>query len=431
MTDSSERPLEVEETNRGTRTDEGWLSEYARDHVVHGLVIVAFLVYPVVYDLLGRSPLASEAAAFLPGLTFMIAVLYLGLFAMSFDFVSGYTGYLSFGHAAFYGTGAYAVVLATNGKIPGVPADTPFVLTMLLGAVLAGVLALAMGAVSFRLTGVYFAMITLGFAQVLYELVRNWGYVSPNPSEGATVDGGALEVGVPYVDSLGLAVGRLTGDSFENVLGTGFDVSATMTSYYALALVVVVCYFSMQRIIHSPFGKAMIAVRENEERAEAVGYDVFRIKMGAFAASAFFAGIAGALFAGYSRSVSPESTYFFLVTADALIVTIVGGIGTLAGPLYGTVFHEWLGDVLSTEDDGIATYLRETVPEGLLTTDVGGVTFADVINSVVDGRAPLYLGIVFVLFVLFVPNGLLGTVRDRLGGTVAERTGDVLERYRR
>ncbi len=412
--------------------DEHWLLGYLRDQRVHILVIVGFFIYPPIYVALTQVPiLGTGANAFLPGVTFVITMMYLGLFAMSFDFISGYTGYLSFGHAAFFGTGAYFVVLAANGQVPGLPETTPFMFTMLMGATLAFLVALAIGAVSFRLTGVYFAMITLGFAQVMYELIRNWGYVSSNPREGATISGDALSIGVPYVDSLSLAVGRLTGDNFENVLGTGIDISATMTSYYALALVVVVCYFAMQRMIHSPFGRVMIAIRENEERAQAIGYNVFWFKMMAFATSAFFAGIAGAIFAAYYRSVTPENTFFFLKTADALIVTIVGGIGTLAGPLYGTVFHEWLDDVLSSEGYGLAPFLRDTLPEGILTLEFAGFSVVDLINSTVDGRAPLYLGIVFVLFVLFVPNGLLGTVRDRLGGPVAKRLPDHLERYRR
>ena len=369
--------------------------------------------------------------AFLPGLTFLITMLYLGLFAMSFDFISGYTGYLSFGHAAFFGTGAYFVVLAANGQIPGIPGGTPFMITMLLGAALAFLVALAIGAVSFRLTGVYFAMITLGFAQVIYEAIRHWGYVSSNPREGATIAGEGLAIGVPFVDALQVRVGRLAGDSFENLLGLGIDVSATMVSYYALAAVVLVCYFAMQRIIHSPFGAVMIAIRDNEERAEAIGYDVFWFKMGAFAASAFFAGIAGAIFAAFYRSVSPDNSFFFLVTADALIVTIIGGIGTLAGAMFGAVFHEWLGDVLSSESGGLAPYLRGGLPEDVLAAEVGGFTVADFIGAVIDGRAPLYLGIVFVLFVLFVPNGLLGTVRDRLGGPIAKRLPAHLRRYRR
>ena len=357
----------------------------------------------------------------------MIVVLYMGLFAMSFDFISGYTGYLSFGHAAFYGTGAYVVVMASNDLLPLVPADTPFMLTMLLGATLAMFLAFLIGAVSFRLTGVYFAMITLGFAQVMYEGIRSWSYVATNPREGPSLDGTA-EIGVPYVDALSLAVGRF-GDDFPNLLGLGIDVSATTVSYYALGVVVLVSYLAMQRIVHSPFGRVMIAIRENEERARAIGYNTYWYKMVAFGISAFFGGIAGALFAGYARSISPENTYFFLVTADALITAIIGGIGTLAGPLYGTVFHQWLEDVLSTDSGGVALFLRDVIPATVLEADLFGVSLELLINAALDGRAPLYLGIVFVLFVLFVPNGILGSLRDRLGGTVADRLPAHARRY--
>jgi branched-chain amino acid transport system permease protein len=392
---------------------------------------LVFLLYPPVNGALLSSPLADEASAFLPGITFMIVVLYMGLFAMSFDFISGYTGYLSFGHAAFYGTGAYFVVLAANGQIPGVPGGTPFMITLLLGALLAALLAVVIGSVSFRLTGVYFAMITLGFAQVIYELIRSWGYVSTNPREGATIGGDGLAIGVPYVDALSLRVGRLTGDSVQNLLGLGIDVSATVVSYYALGAVVLVSYFAMQRILHSPFGRVMVAIRENEERARAVGYATYRFKLAAFAISGFFGAIAGGVFAAYARSVSPDNSYFFLVTADALITTIIGGFGTLAGPLYGTAFNQWLHDVLSTESEGLATYVREGLPESVLEADLFGLSLEVFVNTAVDGRAPLYLGIVFVLFVLFVPNGILGTARDRLGGTVAKRLPERLRRYRR
>ena len=406
-------------------------ADYLRDHAVHAAVVLVFLLYPPVNGALLGSPLADEASAFLPGITFMIVVLYMGLFAMSFDFVSGYTGYLSFGHAAFYGTGAYFVVLAANGQIPGIPGGTPFMITLLLGALLAALLAVVIGSVSFRLTGVYFAMITLGFAQVIYELIRSWGYVSTNPREGATIGGDGLAIGVPYVDALNLRVGRLTGDSVQNLLGLGIDVSATVVSYYALGAVVLISYFAMQRILHSPFGRVMVAIRENEERARAVGYPTYRFKLAAFAISGFFGAVAGGIFAAYARSVSPDNSYFFLVTADALITTIIGGFGTLAGPLFGTAFHQWLEDVLSTESGGLATYIREGVPEAVLETDVFGLSVELFVNTALDGRAPLYLGIVFVLFVLFVPNGILGTVRDRLGGPVGKRLPERLRRYRR
>jgi len=354
----------------------------------------------------------------------MIALLYFGLFAMSFDFISGYTGYLSFGHAAFYGTGAYFVILVANGKIPLLPASTPFMVSLLLGAVLAGVLAFLIGLVSFRLTGVYFAMITLGFAQVMYVFVRGWDYVASNPRDGPTVGPTHLEgfeIGVPYVEQLNLAIGSFSG---EEVTLLGHELGTYTTSFYMVGLVVLVSYFAMQRVVHSPFGRVMVAIRENEDRAEAIGYDTFKYKLGAFVASGFFGGVAGGLFAGYSRSVTPENTFYFLTTGDALLASIIGGFGTLAGPLYGHLFDETIREFLSNrgQGGGLLPYLQERLGEGLLSTElVGGLTVEGFITAALNGHAALYVGVVFVLFVLYVPNGILGTVRARLGGPVAKR----------
>jgi len=412
-------------------TATSWPAEYARDHVAH-LVVVAFLAaYPGLHHLLVTSPVGAEATAVLPNVQTMIPVLYFGLFAMSFDFISGYTGYLSFGHAAFYGTGAYFVVLATNGKVPVVPAGTPFMVSLVLAGVVAALLALAIGAVSFRLTGVYFAMITLGFAQVLYVFISNWDYVGSNPRDGVfvgTVEG--FQVGVPGVDALNVAIGQLTGDAVS--LG-GVHLTSTAVSYYAIGAVVLVCYLAMQRIIHSPFGRVMVAIRENEERARAVGYDTFRYKMGAFAISAFFAAVAGGLLAGYRRTVSPEGSFYFLVAGDALLASIIGGFGTLAGPLYGHLFGESVREFLSkaASGGGLLPYLRSHLGEGVMTTELyDGLTVGQGIETFLNGHASLYVGALFVLFVLFVPNGLLGTVRDRLGGPVAKRLPIHLRRYR-
>ncbi|WP_442928594.1 branched-chain amino acid ABC transporter permease [Natronomonas sp.] len=369
---------------------------------------------------------------FLPRTRTMVVVLYVGLFAMSFDFISGYTGYLSFGHAMFYGIGAYFVALAGTGKIPGLPAETPFMLMLVVGALLALLIALAVGAVSFRLTGVYFAMVTLGFAEVSHVFIRNWDYVGSNPRDGVGVVGrDGFAVGIPGIDALQFRLGRLTGDSFENVLGTGIELGTVEVSYYAIGAVVLLSYFAMQRIIHSPFGRVMVAIRENEERAKAVGYNTFWYKLGAFGISGFFAGVAGALFAGYRRSVAPENTFDLFVTADALLAAIIGGFGTLAGALYGHLFHEFIQGILSTESHGLARFLRETLPEDVLTAGVGDVTVVEFINVFVDGRADLYLGLIFIAFVLFMPRGILGALRDRLGGTVAEKLPERLDRYRR
>jgi len=413
--------------------------------------MVALAAYPVVYHALvvvlpGLLPagapttLTHEATiALLPRVETMVAVLYFGLFAMSFDFISGYTGYLSFGHAAFYGTGAYAVILLANGKLALTVAGvtlfgpgTPFVLSLLFAGALAALLAVAIGSVSFRLSGVYFAMVTLGFAQVLYVFVRDWEFAAANPRDGPSVSfdthPGGFEVGVPGVDQLNVAIGLLTG---EEITVLGHTLGTEAVSFYMVGLVVVVCYFAMQRIIHSPFGRVMVAIRENEERTEAVGYEPFRYKLAAFAISGFFAGVAGGLFAGFRRSATPDNAFFFLVTGDALLVSIIGGFGTLAGPLYGRLFDETVREFLTKSDGGLLPFLRALLPESVLRTVVfDGLTVQGAIETFLNGHAPLYLGLLFVLFVLYVPNGLLGTVRDRLGGTVAKRVAARIERYR-
>lgn len=384
-------------------------------------MIAVLAVYPFIHTALTHSPVAAEAEALLPRPDTMIAVFYFGLFAMSFDFISGYTGYLSFGHAAFYGTGAYFVILLANGKVPLLPHDTPFMLALLLAGVLAVALAILIGAVSFRLTGVYFAMITLGVAQVIYVFMSNWSYISSNPRDGVAVSTElhpeGFNVGVPFIDQLNLAIGALTGDELGWLPGV-FSIGSTEVSYYMVGLVVLVCYLAMQRLIHSPFGKVMIAIRENEERARAVGYPTFRYKIAAFAISAFFAAVAGGLFAGYRRSVSPDNSLFFLVTGDALLASIIGGFGTLAGPLYGRLFDESIREFLSKgAGGGLLPWLRGTLPPGVLETELlGGLTVSGAIEAFLNGHAALYIGAIFVLFVLYVPSGLLGTVRERMGG---------------
>jgi branched-chain amino acid transport system permease protein len=421
VTDASDEP-ETESTG-------GYLRRLLGEQVVHIAVILAFALYPIVYAVLVRTPLGAEFDVFLPRVHTMVAVLYIGLFAMSFDFVSGYTGYLSFGHSLFYGTGAYLVVLTATGKVPMLGSDTPFMALLLVAGTLAVAVAVLVGLVSFRLTGVSFAMITLGFAEVAHVFIRNWDHVSSNPRDGATIAGGdGFALGVPGVDALQVEIGRIVGTNLGEVfgLGLGIEVDETWVSFYAIGAVVVICYFLMQRIVHSPFGRVMIAIRENEERARAVGYDVYRFKLAAFAISGFFAAIAGGLFAGYSRSVAPSNTFDLFHTAEALLAAIIGGFGTLAGPLYGYLFTASVEGVLSTEHHGIARYLRRGLSDAMLSSGAGGVTVADVIDVLVDGRADLYLGIVFILFVLFVPRGILGTLRDRLGGTVAERLSDRL-----
>lgn len=431
---SEPEPTTASGTESESQATEGqghWLTRTLTEHTAHTAVIAFLIAYPGIYTVLLNAPFGPEMEAILPEIETMLAVLYFGLFAMSFDFISGYTGYLSFGHAAFYGTGAYFVVLAVNGKLPFVASGTPFMVLLLLAGLAAVVVALLIGSVSFRLSGVYFAMITLGFAQVLYVFMRGWDYLGSNPRDGVIVasDVEAFQIGVPGIDSLGIGIGPLVGDEIAGLLGF-IDLSTAEVSYYAIGCVVLLCYFAMQRMIHSPFGRVMIAIRENEERARAIGYNTFRYKLSAFAISGFFAGIAGALFAGYQRTVTPDDSLFFLVTGDALLSSIIGGFGTLAGPLFGRAFDETVREFLSKSGagGGLLPYLRDLLPPSVMDAEIGGVTVSWIIETFLNGHASLYLGVLFVLFVLYVPHGLLGTVRARLGSTVAQWSSEWIDR---
>jgi branched-chain amino acid transport system permease protein len=414
-------------------------------------VIALFAAYPFVYSFLTTSVLPAEFTTLLPGINLMVGVLFFGLFAMSFDFISGYTGYLSFGHAVFYGIGAYFVVMSANGKmqllipheIPAVggtvlfhvAGDTPFMILLVMAGLVAAAAALAIGAVSFRLTGVYFAMITLGFSQVAFVFVSNWNYIGSEGRTAVTGRSEAFQVGVPYVDALNfeIAAADFVGQTVDVTLaGQRILLSAAEASFFMIGLVVLVCYFAMQRIVHSPFGRVMVAIRDNEERAEALGYNTYRYKLVTFAVSGFFAAVAGGLFAGYARAINPEETLFFLVAGDALLAAIIGGFGTLAGALFGWLLFQSLQELLTSNvlggtPDGLLPYLEELLGEGALAGDiVGDLDLATILEVWVSGRASLYIGVVFVLFVLYVPNGILGTLRLWLGGTVAKAVPDRL-----
>ncbi|MEF8814447.1 MAG: branched-chain amino acid ABC transporter permease [Halovenus sp.] len=395
-----------------------WPRQYLRDHTVHIAVVVVFAAYPFVYDFLVNT-LGTTAEMVLPQMATMVALMWLGLFTMSFDFISGYTGYLSFGHAAFFGTGAYFTILAWNGRFPLIPAGADFMALMLLAGLVAMVVAFLIGLVSFRLTGVYFAMITLGFAELLFVISEHWDWLTPGtavPEDGITMSAefGDPGIGVPFVDVAQVAIGGF-GDSAI----LGIELGIRHTSFYMLGLVVVVCYLAMQRIIHSPFGRTMIAIRENEERAKAIGYRTIKFKLGAFMFSAFFAGIAGAMVAGEAQAAGPDDAFFFLVTGFALVAAIIGGLGTLAGPLFGYIFLESVEEFLSRPRNGggLQPFLRETLPDSVLNAEVASGTVDGIIGGVMTGHGELYAGIIFIIFILYVPIGMLGTVRAKLGGT--------------
>ncbi|MBL8356654.1 MAG: branched-chain amino acid ABC transporter permease [Delftia acidovorans] len=265
------------------------------------LALLALAVFPLVAPALGLDFYIS----------FVRRVLIYALAATSLNLILGYGGMVALGHAAFFGAGAYAVgILAMNGV-------TSALVAWPAAALLAGLLAAATGAVSLRTRGVYFIMITLAFAQMLFYI-----FISLRQYGGE--------------DGL-----NLPGHSVLPGLDLGHDVSF----YYVVLALFAVLMAVFGRLVDSRFGKALQGVRENESRMESLGYPVYRIKLAAFVLSGAVAGLAGALLANHNLFISP-SLMHWTQSANLLIMVLVGGVGLRWGGVAGAVVMLTLEEVL-------------------------------------------------------------------------------------
>ena len=281
----------------------------------------------------------------------VIQMLISGLFAMSLDLLVGYAGLASLGHAAFFGVGAYAFALVAKHVSPSVAVALP-------GAALAAAIAaLVIGVFSVRASGIFFLMLTLAFAQMLHALAFGWIPVTGG-SDGLS--------SVPRPD----------------VGVSGVNLFLTSNFYVFVAVVFVVGALALRAVVNSRFGLALAGVRENERRMRALGYDTTRLKLVAFVVAGTFAGIAGALQASFDQFVSPGDV-FVTTSVTALVMVLVGGAGTLAGPVLGAIV------VVS-----LRTFLAD--------------------QPLVGARWETLLGALFVLTVLFARHGLIGIVRGGL-----------------
>jgi branched-chain amino acid transport system permease protein len=272
--------------------------------LVAGLVValaLPWLVYP---------PVAMDIACW-------------ALFAVSLDLLLGFTGLLSFGHAAFWGVSAYVAGLVA------LHAGVPFPVAVLGGAAAAALLAVPFGYLSVRLRGIYFAMVTLAFAQMIYFVVNQWRDVTGGEN--------GLQ-GVPR-------------ELF------GLDLSDPFWFYYAGLPLVLVGMFAAWRIVHSPFGRVLVSIRDNTARAQALGYPAERYKLLAFVLSAALSGLAGGLFAVSHGFASLQEVYW-TTSGTAVMMVVLGGIGTLWGGAVGAALVVLLNDYLSTagfQEVGIVT----------------------------------------------------------------------------
>jgi branched-chain amino acid transport system permease protein len=276
-------------------------------------------------------------------------VLIFGLFAMALDVSLGFGGLVSFGHAAFFGSGAYAAALVLKYVAFSLPA------CLLAGVIGGAVIALVVAYFAVESRGVYLAMLTFAFAQLLYESSIKW----------VSFTGGSD--GLPGPGRPPLVLGPLT-----------ITLADREQMYYVVVAFVVVGYIAARRLVRSPFGAALIAVRENETRAAAIGINVDRHKRLALVASGALSGLAGALFALFQNFVSPE-LLFWAMSGEVVIMALLGGLGTLYGGMIGAVIAVGFREVLSTYTE----------------------------NWLV------FLGALYVLCVMFFPQGLMRLRRRR------------------
>jgi branched-chain amino acid transport system permease protein len=289
-------------------------------------------------------------------------ILIWGLLAMSSDLLIGYTGMVSFGHSAFFGLGMYGAAAALLNT------DPPNLwLALVAGLIAAAAVAAFVAYFSTRLRDIYFAITTLIFSQIFYVIIFTW----------TSLTGG--ENGLTF-ERPKLAIPGLFSQ----------PLTATVLHWFVLA-VVTASYLILRRITQSPFGMVLQSIRENERRTRAVGYAVERYKIVSVMLSGLFAGLAGVLYALQNQFAAP-SFVFFVVSGETVIYNVIGGIGTLVGPLAGAGFF-----LLLREGFSRLFTLKYLDPIGL-----GGLAGMSYLVPV---------GLIFIAIVIFLPQGLLGFAR--------------------
>lgn len=310
------------------------------------LILLAVLIaFPFALAAITGQPIEKGTPRFWQGL--LIQVYILAVFALSYDLLMGYLGILSFGHALFLGTGAYALGILMKYAHWSLPAAILAVIALTAAE------SLFIGLLSLRVRGVYFTMLTLAFATVGFILVEASDFRNFTGAEDGLH-------GIEMPDFISPTLNRLT--------------------FYFVALAfAVVIYLIARRMVDSPSGRVWQAIRENEPRAISIGYNTLWFKVQGVVISGVIAGLAGAMLAMWELSATPQMMESGM-TISALLMTIIGGVGTLIGPMLGAAVLQLLGYTL---------------------------------NATLGAVWQLAIGILYVLLVLFLPYGIVGTWRNR------------------
>lgn len=314
-----------------------------------------------------------------------------GIFALGFNILFGLTGYLSFGHAAFLGVGSYAAMwsfkLFSMNVIPAI----------IFALIFAGLFAVAVGYVSLRRSGIYFSILTLAFAQMSYNLAYSVLTPLTNGETGLQLSRRDPRA----IDALFITPGAgLPRSSFF-----GIDISGGgYAGFYLCAGALIVCFFMAMRIFRSPFGMMLRGIKSNHNRMRYTGVNTRPYLLSAFVISGMYAGLAGGLMAATDPLVGAERMQW-TASGEVVLMTILGGAGTLVGPILGAGVIKYFENIFSSFNDSALHAFFGGLPDSIENPLVSFLSL-----FVGDGWN-LTLGVVFLLIVIFLPGGIMEGLR--------------------
>ncbi|SMX25222.1 leucine/isoleucine/valine transporter permease subunit [Boseongicola aestuarii] len=371
----------------------GFLGLNRKDATLLALVVVLTMLAPFI---LNPFPEGSGMAQFNAGYPdLMQRFVIFGIFAIGFNILFGLTGYLSFGHAAFLGVGSYAAIwmmkLVTLNIIPAI----------ILSIIFAGLFALLVGFICLRRSGIYFSILTLAFAQMSYALA--YSVLTP-------ITGGETGLQIKATDRpilSGLEPGEIGRANFFGIdMRTSYELSlgdwlfTFNAGYYIAAVVMLLSFYLSIRIFRSPFGMMLRAVKSNQQRMSYTGLNSKPYTLAAFVISGMYAGLAGGLMVAMDTQVGPERM-FWTASGEVVLMAILGGVGTLIGPVLGAGMIKYMENIISKINETILHQWFAFLPDGLEDFVVS------MIYPFIGKGWHLTLGIVFMLVVIFLPGGLV------------------------
>ncbi len=320
-----------------------------------------------------------------------------GILAIGFNILFGLTGYLSFGHAAFLGVGSYSAVwmfkLLSMNVLPAI----------FLSVIVAGIFSVVIGYISLRRSGIYFSILTLAFAQMSFNLAYSVLTPITNGETGLqlSLDDPRI-LGVSRTEGGGIPVTSLFGldmrDTYEMVVGPwAFQFN---NGYYLCAILMLLSFYLSIRIFRSPFGMMLRAIKSNNTRMTYTGLNARPYTLAAFVISGMYAGLAGGLLASMDPLAGAERMQW-TASGEVVLMTILGGAGTLIGPVLGAGFIKYFENIFSKINDGVLHTWFGFMPDGLENLMV------TLVHPFVGKGWLLTLGLLFMLVVIFLPGGLV------------------------